>query len=301
MYCIPEDTCSLPNEQLLSKAEIISVAKTFVNNYGVKKIRLTGGEPLVRSDAREIFEELSHLPVELAITTNGILLDRYVDFFESIGMRSINISLDTLNEGRFTNITKSPAIEKVKSNIDLLLKKNFSLKINNVVMRGVNDDEIIDFVRMTKDLPLHVRFIEFMPFNGNNWYTDDVFSYNEIIERIHNSYSIEKLDDHPNSTSKSYKAKGYEGTFSVISSITAPFCDSCNRLRVTADGKFRNCLFAKGEIDLLSALRQGVDITKLIHDEVTEKAYMHGGMQQLSDDKDISSRISDRSMLQIGG
>lgn len=300
-YCMPANPYYLPKEHLLTFEEIYKIAEIFVNDFGIKKIRFTGGEPLVRKEAGKIIEQISRLPVELAITTNGILLDEYLPLFERIGLASVNISLDSLNPKRFEKITKRPIFEKVMSNIEKALQSGLHIKINTVLMYGQNEDEIIDFVNWTRDVPIHVRFIEFMPFYGNNWDREKTLSFQEIMDRIANIYPVVRLKDAPNSTSKSYRVKGFKGTFAVISSVTAPFCEGCNRIRLTVDGKLKNCLFSNDEADLLSVLRAGEDVKPVIVNCIYSKYAEKGGLMGF--DK-VDARYDydrGRSMTAIGG
>lgn len=303
IYCMPEEGISLrPRSQFMTKDEIITIANVFVN-LGVKKIRLTGGEPLVRKDAKDIIEGLSKLPVELTITTNGILVDKFIDTFKSCKLNSVNVSLDTLQEKKFNKITRRNYFPTIISNIHSLLKENFHVKLNAVIMRGVNDDEIIDFIEFTKEYNVHFRFIEFMPFNGNKWDFSKGLSYKEIMTIVNEKYKTEvlKIEDKKNDTAKSFQIKSYKGTFAVISSVTNPFCDSCNRLRLTADGKIKNCLFSGNETDLLIALRNGVDLEPQILESVWNKKMKRGGMSSFEDFSDPVLNQYNRSMVAIGG
>ncbi len=268
---------------------------------GVKKIRLTGGEPLLRKDFNEILEALSELPVELAITTNGVLLDGFLPMLKMAGLKSINISLDSLDENRFQQITKRRDFDRVRNNIILSTMLDFKVKINMVVIKGLNDHEINDFVKLTNQLPVHVRFIEFMPFFGNKWEKSRVMPSNGIVEEVGKVFPIEKLTDHKNSTSKAYKVKNYKGTFGVITTITDSFCDTCNRLRVTADGKLRNCLFASEETDLVMPLREGRNIVEVIEESVKGKAKERGGYEDFPVDGKGWLDNSSRSMTELGG
>lgn len=306
-YCMPPEGIMLRDRSnFMTKNEVIQMAKAFVQ-LGVKKIRLTGGEPLIRNDIKEIIEELSMLPIELAITTNGILVDKYIDTFKAFGLKSINVSLDSLKPDKFNAITRRSYFDKVFSNIDLLLEENFHLKMNMVVIKGTNDDEIIDFVELTKDKKMHVRFIEFMPFNGNRWDWSKGVSFKEMLHQIESTYnsiskrSVVRLLDGKNDTAKNYKVDGYQGTFAVISSVTNPFCDTCNRLRLTADGKIKNCLFSGSETNLLSVLRNGEDITPYILESVWNKKASRAGMDTFEDFSNPSLNEKNRSMVAIGG
>ena len=300
-YCMPEEGVNLtPNSMILTRNEIFEIAKTFVE-LGVTKIRLTGGEPLVRKDVAEIMKDLGTLPVSLTMTSNGVIIDRFLRAMEESGIRSLNLSLDTLDKERFKAITKRDDFGKVMSNINLLMEHEFHVKINVVLMKGTNDDEIPDFVEWTKDRGIHVRFIEFMPFDGNDWRWERIFPYREILETIQSKYDIAKLKDKQHATSKAFQVNGFKGTFAIISSMTNHFCSTCNRLRLTADGKMKNCLFSNDEVDLLTPFRDGEDIKPLIFDCLKRKLPRHGGIKELDKLTLDSSQISDRSMILIGG
>ncbi len=300
-YCMPEEGIEFQEKSsYLTKNEIIDVAKTFVN-LGVDKIRITGGEPLVRKHADEILRELAELPIELAITTNGILLDKFLPLFKEIGLTNINVSLDSLDEEKNLIITKRDYYQKIRENIALLLEQGITPKLNVVVMRGINQNEIIDFIELTKESNLDVRFLEFMPFNGNKWKLEKCFSYKEILAEISNHFgdSMYKIEDSFNSTSKNYKVTGYQGSFGIISSITNPFCEGCNRIRLTADGKLKNCLFSTEEFDILAALREGSDIIPIIENCLSNKKAVRAGIQTTNDN--IPTFEQNRSMISIGG
>jgi len=291
-----------PKSHIMSYEEIYTIAKEFVD-AGVTKIRLTGGEPLVRKDAAEIIEKLSSLPVALTLTTNGVIVDRFIDVFKKSGVTSLNLSLDSLNAKKNTSITRRSYFDKVYENILLLIKEGFTVKVNCVLMKGFNDNEIIDFIELTKDLPLHIRFIEFMPFDGNRWNLDKLVSLQEILDTVHSHYAtneIIKIQDAPNDTTKSYTIKGYQGTFAIISSVTNPFCDGCNRIRLTANGQLKNCLFSSTESDLLSVLRAGESIKPIIQQTVRSKFKIRNGMDTLDKFKQSDSH-NNRSMITIGG
>ena len=303
MYCMPEEGVHLKeNSKYMSKDEILLLANSFVK-LGVKKIRLTGGEPLVRKDVAEIISELAKLDVELAITTNGILIDKYLNIFIDSGLKSINVSLDSLKKGKFKELTRRNYFDKVMSNIELLIENNFHVKLNAVLIKDENDDELIDFIEFTKNKPVHFRFIEFMPFDGNSWDKSKIVSYDSIIKIATEKYGKDliRLTDKKNDTSNSYKISGYLGTFAVISSVTNPFCDSCNRIRLTADGKIKNCLFSNSETDLLSALRQGENIESLIRKSIWDKKEIRAGMNTMEDFSDPAEHHKNRAMISIGG
>jgi cyclic pyranopterin phosphate synthase len=300
-YCIPDENASfMPSSKLMTVNEIDAIALGFVK-LGVNKIRLTGGEPLVRKDVGAIIETLSKYPIELTLTTNGQRIDEFIDVFKKAGIKSINVSLDTLDANQFLNITRRNVFDKVWNNIQLLIDEGFHVKINTVVMRGINETEILDFIQWTKEQPVHVRFIEFMPFDKNQWDTQKVFSYQEILDVAATKYSFIRMKDGLNETAKKFKPYGHQGTFAVISTMSAPFCGSCNRMRLTADGKMKNCLFSKGEADILTALRNSEDIVPIIRQCVASKAKALGGQFQGDYTKIDATKIDNRSMINIGG
>ncbi len=303
-YCMPADGIQLsPKEHIMTFEEIYTLAKEFVS-MGVTKIRLTGGEPLIRKDAALIMKKLSSLPVQLTLTTNGVIVDKFIDDFKKCGIKTLNVSLDSLDTQKNKEITRRSYFEKVYQNIILLVKEGFLVKVNCVLMKGFNDDEIIDFINLSKDLPIQVRFIEFMPFDGNQWNMDKLVSLQEILSEVHSAFkqdAIVKLQDAPNDTTKSYRIKGYQGTFAIISSVTNPFCDGCNRIRLTANGQIKNCLFSSKESDLLTPLREGKSITPIIQKVVQAKFKVRNGMNTLDEFNQSEMHSNNRSMIAIGG
>ena len=303
-YCMPEEGIALtPKPHLMTADEIIEIAKTFVQ-FGVKKIRLTGGEPLVRKDAAAIILRLGKLGVNLTITTNGILVPNFIETFKEAGIKTVNISIDSLIKEKFNQITRRNYFDNVMQNIDLLLQEGFRVKLNMVLIQGFNEDEIIDFIALTQHKNIQVRFIEFMPFSGNQWDKSKLVTYAQVLETVQSSFTfhdIERLVDAPNDTAKNFKIKSYLGSFAIISSVTNPFCSTCNRIRLTADGKLKNCLFSNTETSLLETLRAGNSILPLIQQNLLSKKAVRGGM-----DDDIKFQNPDlfsqnRSMIAIGG
>ncbi|CAA9201303.1 GTP 3',8-cyclase MoaA [Flavobacterium collinsii] len=303
-YCMPADGIALsPKASLMTADEIFGIAQTFVQN-GVDKIRLTGGEPLLRKDFPEIISKLSALDISVSITTNGILIDRHIDVLKQFKIKKINLSLDTLVASKFHSITLRNQFDKVVDNLHLLLNHDFQVKVNVVLMKGFNDNEIVDFVKLTRFLPISVRFIEFMPFAGNEWDRSKMVSQKEILSWVGNGFSkqeIIKLKDEENFTARTYKIKDFQGDFGIISSITNPFCDSCNRIRLTADGKIKNCLFSNSETDLLTPFRKAQPITDLISAAVQSKKKVRAGMVTIDEMNDPAKHFDNRSMIAIGG
>jgi cyclic pyranopterin phosphate synthase len=295
-----EDYIFTPSSKLMQADEIETLASIFVG-LGVNKIRLTGGEPLVRKDAKEIIKSLSKLPAKLTLTTNATRLHDFVNTLEEAGVHSLNISLDTLQPDKFQLVTRRDQFKTVLDNIYLMLNRGFHVKVNMVVMKGLNENEIVDFVEWTRHEPVHVRFIEFMPFTGNRWTGNKVFSYQEMLDLIGQRFEIVRLHNDIHDTAKAFRVPGHKGTFAVISTMTAPFCGGCNRIRLTADGKIKNCLFSKEETDLLAALRKGEDVVSLVHQSIGAKAKELGGQIKTDITHLHAEEISNRSMITIGG
>ncbi len=286
----------------MSANEVFEIAQTFVE-MGVNKIRLTGGEPLVRKDFAEILRKLSTLGAEVAISTNGILVDKYISLFKEVGVTKINLSLDSLDPDKFKHITRRDHFNKVMQNLDLLFDEGFEVKINVVLMKGFNEVEIVDFINFTQTRKVDVRFIEFMPFGGNDWKSEKLVSLDEIVTLAKKAFgaSLLKLKDHKNDTTKNFKIEGFLGKWGVISTVTSPFCAGCNRMRLTADGKMKNCLFSNNEMDLLSPLREGKEIEKLVQLALYDKHAVRGGMDTREKFSDKKLNQENRSMIAIGG
>lgn len=295
-----EDYEFTPPARLMQVDEIEAIAKIFVK-LGVNKIRLTGGEPLVRKGAEDIILRLSKLPVKLTLTTNATRLHDFVDVLKEANVQSLNISLDTLQPEKFILITRRNQFDLVYKNIHLLIKNGFHVKVNVVVMKGLNDNEINDFVEWTRETNVHVRFIEFMPFDHNRWTSNKVFTWKEIMEVIEKKYPVLRLNDDIHDTAKKYTAAGHKGTFAVISTMSAPFCSGCNRMRLTADGKMKNCLFSQTETDLLTVFRNGGNIVPLILESIHLKEKELGGQFTKDFEKIHTEDIHNRSMIAIGG
>ncbi|RLU23940.1 hypothetical protein DMN91_004148 [Ooceraea biroi] len=254
-YCMPAEGVKLTKKEgILRTDEIIRIADLFVKE-GVRKIRLTGGEPTVRKDIIDIVGQLKQLKnlEQVAITTNGLTLTRQLPSLQRAGLDMLNISLDTLKEERFEMFTRRKGWARVMTSIDLAVQLGYDpVKVNCVIMRGRNDDEIIDFVDFTRDRPINVRFIEYMPFQGNEWKENKMVSFVEMKEIIRKKYpNFQALPNQANDTSKAYHVPGFIGQVGFITSMSQHFCDSCNRLRITADGNLKVCLFeGKGMFNL---------------------------------------------------
>lgn len=263
---MPEEGVPLsPDRDVLTSPEIFLLSSVFVSQ-GVTKIRLTGGEPTVRKDFVPLMQQIGtlrpHGLKEICITTNGISLHRKLDSLVESGLTGVNLSLDTLDPWQFQIMTRRKGFEAVQRSIDRILELNrlgagVKLKINCVVMRGVNDREIIPFVEMTREKDVEVRFIEYMPFDGNKWSEGKMFGYQEMLDLIRETYpSLEKVRDHRNDTSKTWRIPGFAGRIGFITSMTHNFCGTCNRLRITSDGNLKVCLFGNAEVSLRDILRK---------------------------------------------
>lgn len=302
-YCMPAEGIELtPKAHLMTSDEIVQIATTFVG-LGVDKIRLTGGEPLVRKDARDIILRLGELGTELTITTNGLLVHKFIGIFKQAGIKSVNVSLDTLVKKKYQQITRRDSFDTVLENVDLLLAEGFRVKINVVLMQGFNRDEIAGFIGLTENKNVQIRFIEFMPFSGNAWDKSKLVTYSEIVNTAAAAFpnQIERIADAPNDTAKNFKIGDYAGSFAIISSVTNPFCSTCNRIRLTADGKLKNCLFSDSETSLLDALRAGQSILPLIHENLLSKKAVRNGMDNDLKFQDPDAFSKNRSMIAIGG
>ncbi|QCK15453.1 GTP 3',8-cyclase MoaA [Mangrovivirga cuniculi] len=298
-YCMPEEGVQLAEKESIMSLEEIIKLTTIFKNLGVDTIRLTGGEPLVRKNFGYLVEELSKLGMTLKITTNGILLDKYLDLFKRIGLKKINLSLDTLDKARSAFITKRDYFDRIMQNLEKALAMDMEVKLNIVLIKSVNDKEINDFVEMTRHKNLTVKFIEFMPFKGNKWDWSNGVGKQEILDMVSEKYGkIEELENPKHSTSVNYKIPDHKGSFAIVSTITNPFCSDCNRLRLTADGKMKNCLFANSETDLLTPMRNGVELDDIILNAIKKKKYSRDGMDVKMDADHFEKN---RSMISIGG
>ncbi|XP_057716306.1 molybdenum cofactor biosynthesis protein 1 isoform X2 [Corythoichthys intestinalis] len=288
-YCMPEEGVKLtPRGQLLGTTEILTLARLFVKE-GVEKIRLTGGEPLIRPDVLDIIAELRKLEglKTIAVTTNGINLARLLPLLKDAGLDLINISLDSLVPAKFEFIVRRKGFHKVMEGIDKAIEMGYNpVKVNCVVMRGLNEDELLDFVALTEKKPLEVRFIEYMPFDGNKWNFKKMVSYQEMLDHIKQQWpDLEMLQTGKSDTAKTFKVPGFKGQVGFITSMSEHFCGSCNRLRITADGNLKVCLFGNSEVSLRDMLRSGAsdeELLQIIGAAVGRKKKQHAGMFNIS-------------------
>lgn len=267
-YCMPAEGLRwLPREDVLSFEEIERIARVLVDHHGFDSIRLTGGEPTVRAHLPELVRRLSALGVDLSLTTNGATLRQLAAPLAAAGLRRINISLDTLRRDRFVEITRRDEIDNVLDGIDAALEAGLApVKLNCVVMRGVNDDELVDFARFGRDKGVVVRFIEFMPLDASGDWTDgQVVTHAEIAERIGAEHPLEPLGAAARGSAPAERFRYVDGggEIGIIATVTQSFCESCDRVRLTAEGQLRSCLFALDHTDLRSLLRGGASDDEL--------------------------------------
>ena len=298
-YCMPEEGMEwTPREELLTFEEIERLASLLVNKFGIESIRLTGGEPTVRANLSKLIEKLAKLNVDLSLTTNGATLPLIAGELYDAGLDRINISLDTLDRKRFESLTRRDNLKQVLHGIETAKSVGFDpVKINMVVMKGVNDDEVLDFVSYGRENGLVVRFIEFMPLDADETWTESkVMPQNEILELISSKYDLEPLS-RGSSPAARWKFVDGPGEIGIIPTVSEAFCDACDRIRLTADGKFRNCLFAIEEYDVRKLLRENAGDEKII------ELFSHAVKQKWAGHqigKSVFIRPS-KSMSQIGG
>ena len=300
-YCMPEEGVDLtPNGDLLTAEEIERLVRVFAS-AGVDKVRLTGGEPTVRKDLEEVVKRAASVPGirDVSVTTNGVTLEKRLEKLKANGLTRLNISLDTLVPAKFEFMTRRKGQERVMASINKAVELGFdSVKVNVVVMRGQNDDEIVDFVELTKDKPINVRFIEYMPFDGNKWSMKKMISYAEMKTRVEERFgALQRLADPKEEVAKNFSIPGHAGTVSFITSMTNSFCSGCNRLRIMADGNLKVCLFGNSEVSLRDSMRSGDDDDRLlsvISAAVKRKKAAHAGMHELA-------ASDNRAMIKIGG
>ncbi len=303
-YCMPEEGMVWqPRDELLTFEEIERVARVMVTHHGFDSIRLTGGEPTVRAHLPVLVAKLAALDVDLALTTNGATLAAMADDLAAAGLRRINVSLDSLRPDRFEALTRRDELPRVLEGIDAAVAAGLDpVKLNVVMIRGVNDDEAVDFATFGRERGVTVRFIEFMPLDaGQGWTDGQVVTQAEIVAAIDAAYPLEPIARGSQPAERfRYLDGGGDGGSSeigVIASVTEPFCGSCDRVRLTADGQLRNCLFSVDEFDLRSVVRSGgtdADIAGVVADAVGAKWAGHAIGQ-------VHFIRPRRSMSQIGG
>jgi cyclic pyranopterin phosphate synthase len=281
VYCMPEEMEFFPRAEILSYEELVRLTALCLR-MGLDRVRLTGGEPLVRRDVADLVQKLRSLSGlrDLSLTTNGARLGELAADLYEAGLRRINVSLDTLDREKFTQVTRRDFLHRVLAGLDEAERLGFApIKVNVVAMRDFTEDELIGFARLARARPFQVRFIEFMPLDGDNiWERQRILSGREIVERISQVYPLERVPVASSDPATRYRFTDDAGEIGIIASVTEPFCGACDRIRLTADGKLRTCLFALEELDLKSPLRQGAtdaELGWLIADAVARKGPGH--------------------------
>lgn len=259
-YCMPENGLTwIKQKELMTDEEMLRICSVFTK-MGVDKIRITGGEPFVRKNSIELIREISQLDglTDLSLTTNGLLTEPYIPELKKFGIKSVNLSLDTLDKDRFFKITRRNSFDKVMKTLEALLQHHIKVKINTVVMENENIEDIIPLVELTKDLPVDVRFIEEMPFNGGDTDISLKWNFSQIYRYIKEYFSeIQKIQDPKHSTAYNYKIPGFTGNIGIIAAYTRSFCGDCNRIRITPSGILRTCLYEGTGVNLKDEIRMG--------------------------------------------
>lgn len=293
-YCMPEKGVSkLDHDEILRLEEIYELAKAFVS-AGVNKIRITGGEPLVRKGILDLVQKIAGIQGinDFAMTTNGILLKEYASDLKNAGLHRVNVSLDTLNHEKYYHITKGGNLDSVLEGIEAAEKAGLKpVKLNTVLIGGFNDDETVDFVNLTRNRNMDIRFIELMPIGqAKDWVMERFLSNATVLEKVKELQPVENPDF--SSPARLYRLPDGIGRVGLISPLSCKFCDRCNRIRLTSDGKIKLCLHSDEEIDLKTPLRNGENIEKLVHSCIINKPKEH----YLEEGRYIS-----REMTAIGG
>jgi len=300
---MPENICYVPKEELLSYEEMFRVV-LLLSKKGISKVRFTGGEPFLRKDIKYFIKKINGIEgiEQIHITTNGTLLSTYYSELHELGIKSLNLSLDSLDKQRFFEITRRDAFDQVMESFHQLIAIKMPLKINMVVMKGRNDQDILPMVELSKTHPVAVRFIEEMPFNGNDERGKiSRLDFKEILAIIKEKHSnIIKLEDGPGSTALNYKIPGFKGSFGIIPAFSRTFCGTCNRIRITAQGLLKTCLYDEGVLDLKAVLRGGISDKGL--EELLLKTFLNrpkNGFE--AEAKRETPKTSFESMSTIGG
>ncbi|MBV8327485.1 GTP 3',8-cyclase MoaA [Chryseobacterium sp.] len=303
-YCMPENGLIwIKQKELMTDEEMLRICSVFTE-LGVDKIRITGGEPFVRKNCIGLIKKISQLNGlnGLSLTTNGLLTEQYIPQLKEYGIQSVNLSLDTLNEERFFRITRRKSFDKVMKTLDALLKHHIRVKINTVVMEGRNMEDIIPLAELARNLPIDVRFIEEMPFNGNDHAAISLqWNHLQILHHLKNHFpELRKTEDPKSSTSYNYKIPGFTGDIGIIAAYTRSFCGDCNRIRITPSGLLRTCLYENGGINLKDEMRSGKtneELKNIIINSIHKKPKDGWEAEKLNAD---ASEIH-QSMATIGG
>lgn len=300
-YCMPEEGIHyLPKKELLTFEEIGRLVRILAS-MGITKVRLTGGEPFVRTDLMDLITLITETPgiQDVHLTTNGVLTEKYVPALKKMGIASVNLSLDTLDRDRFKIITRRDEFDNTMSTLKSLLRHQIPVKINAVVMDQKNIEDILPMVELTRNLPLSVRFIEEMPFNGEgNHYPKLFWTYRKILDHIREGFpDIVKVSDPDNATASHYQIPGHAGDVGIIAAFSRTFCGTCNRIRVTAQGELKTCLYDQGVMNIKSLMRSGAQ------DDELKKEFLMRFRERPKDGYEAEARREPihESMSTIGG
>lgn len=302
-YCMPEEGIQyVDKKELLSFEELERIVRVFAQ-LGINKVRITGGEPFVRKGIMEFLQTLSEISGinSIHITTNGTLTESVVPELQSLGIKSVNLSLDTLDAGRFYTITRRDSFDRVMTTLTELIEHDMPTKINMVVMSRHNIEDILPMIELTKHLPVSVRFLEEMPFNGTGTHEGiAVWDHVKILDYIKSHHTgLYKVDDGPNSTSMNYKIPGYRGSIGIIASYTRLFCGTCNRIRLTPTGLLKTCLYDDGVFNIKDLIRAGA--TDDILAQTLIEALSHRAKDGHEAERNRSWHKISESMATIGG
>lgn len=299
---MPQDIVFAPKNELLSYEEMLFILK-ILKEKGIQKVRLTGGEPLARKDIMFFLRELSKLGFEeITLTTNGVLVGGYLEELFSLGIRRINLSLDTLDKEKFHKITRRNDFDKVIDALNKMIAIGMDVRVNAVVMDGINDEEVVSLARLSLEKPIGVRFIEEMPFDGkSNEKSKNFIDYKEILKRLEGAFpTIEKIQDAESSTSMNYKVPGSAGTIGIIPAYSRTFCSSCNRIRLTSFGELKTCLYEGGGVSIRDILRENPGNEEIVWETLSKaiSAKYEDGFEAEKADKSDGFK---KSMSLIGG
>ena len=302
-YCMPEEGIKyLPKKDLLTFEEIERLV-TLLGQMGITKIRLTGGEPFVRTDLMQLIRTIVKIKGihDVHITTNGILTAPHIPELKSLGIASVNLSLDTLDRERFKMITRRDEFTKTWETLQLLLKHEIPVNINTVVMEGKNTDDMLEMVRLTQNQNISLRFIEEMPFNGQgSHYPTLRWTHKKILEHIRKEFpGLQKTEDEKNTTAVHYQVPGFKGNIGIIAAFSRTFCGTCNRIRVTAQGTLKTCLYDDGVLNVKNLMRSGSDDAEI--KEHLLQAFSHRPKDGFEAEKRRKDHPVIESMSTIGG
>lgn len=302
-YCMPEEGIHyLPKKELLTFEEIERVV-CLLASVGISKLRLTGGEPFVRTDLMQLIRSVHAIPQikDIHLTTNGVLTLPHIDELKALGIASVNLSLDTLDRERFKLIARRDELDKTWFAFKALMEANIPVKLNAVVMDGKNIEDIIPMVMLTRDYPISVRFIEEMPFNGEgSHYAKLTWTYKQILQHIKQSFpNLEKQADPAHATASHYQVPGFKGNIGIIAAFTRTFCGSCNRIRITAQGVLKTCLYDDGVLNIKDLMRSGVTDEELKNELL--RVFAHRPKDGFEAEARRATKLVKESMSTIGG